>query len=196
MAVSNPLEIIYPAHFNRRHVLGDLQPYVCTSHDCDQAEMTYSTSKAYVNHLRAKHRVSQKGESFKRLVRPVDCLFCGERLELSKKDATHLHVRRHMEEIAFTVVTKPYEDWEFYSNSSASSDVPSGWCGYPGCGEYFAHQDEMKNHQMEVHELVVLVGFSRNYRFKCKAIHGTDGKPCDFEFGSLDTFSFHKRLKA
>lgn len=32
------------------------------------------------------------------------------------------HICRHMEEIAFTVVTKPYEDWDFYSDASSTRD--------------------------------------------------------------------------
>lgn len=35
-------------------------------------------------------------------------------------DERSRHVGRHMEEIAFTVVTKPYEDWEFYSEASST----------------------------------------------------------------------------
>jgi hypothetical protein len=37
------------------------------------------------------------------------------------RDQLDRHVGRHMEEISFAVVTKPYEDWDFYDGSSYSS---------------------------------------------------------------------------
>lgn len=43
------------------------------------------------------------------------CLFCGE---VTYGHTYSPHVGRHMEEIAFSVVSKPYEDWSFYSDSS------------------------------------------------------------------------------
>lgn len=50
------------------------------------------------------------------------CIFCGERTEAGKGDnARGRHVARHMEEIAFTVVPKAYEKWDFYSESSTNN---------------------------------------------------------------------------
>ena len=48
----------------------------------------------------------------------IACLFCGEVLPEPPEAEYARHVGRHMEEIAFAVVTKPYEDWEFYSDCS------------------------------------------------------------------------------
>ena len=49
------------------------------------------------------------------------CPFCGTRLGGGKgPDSRGRHVGRHMEEIAFTVVSKVYSDWEFYSDSSTT----------------------------------------------------------------------------
>ena len=48
----------------------------------------------------------------------IACLFCGEALSEAGRHKYARHVGRHMEEIAFAVVTKPYEDWEFYSDCS------------------------------------------------------------------------------
>ena len=45
------------------------------------------------------------------------CLFCGEQTE-GKINSREKHIGRHMEEIAFAVVRKPYEEWDFYSDSS------------------------------------------------------------------------------
>ena len=50
------------------------------------------------------------------------CIFCGERTEAGKGDnARGRHLGRHMEQIAFTVVPKAYEEWEFYSESSSAN---------------------------------------------------------------------------
>lgn len=51
------------------------------------------------------------------------CLFCGEMLPKANSRARTRHVGRHMEEIAFSVVTKPYEDWDFYTESSRKSNI-------------------------------------------------------------------------
>ena len=52
------------------------------------------------------------------------CLFCGEN-NLYVEGSRRRHIERHMEEVAFAVVSKPYEEWEFYSEFSAthSSDI-------------------------------------------------------------------------
>ena len=52
------------------------------------------------------------------------CLFCGEN-DLPTEISRRRHVERHMEEVAFAVVSKSYEEWEFYSDSSSSSDNQS-----------------------------------------------------------------------
>ena len=48
---------------------------------------------------------------------PVACIFCGE-ATVGKNNDREKHIGRHMEEIAFAVVRKPYDQWEFYSDSS------------------------------------------------------------------------------
>ena len=48
------------------------------------------------------------------------CLFCGEN-NLYVEDSRRRHIERHMEEVAFAVVSKPYEEWDFYSDSSSEA---------------------------------------------------------------------------
>ena len=43
------------------------------------------------------------------------CPFCGEN-NLHIKRSRRRHVERHMEEVAFAVVSKPYEEWDFCSD--------------------------------------------------------------------------------
>lgn len=50
----------------------------------------------------------------------VVCPFCNE-LTGTGKNSRAAHIGRHMEEIAFTVCNTPYQEWDFYSDSSMSS---------------------------------------------------------------------------
>jgi hypothetical protein len=68
----------------------------------------------------------------------VKCPFCEENLE----DGVAMlgrHLGRHMEEISFAVVTKPYEEWKFYDDSistmrSLSDNISIRQkCVYRGC---------------------------------------------------------------
>jgi len=43
-----------------------------------------------------------------------------------KTNNVEKHVGRHMEEIAFAVVRKPYEEWDFYSDSSGQANHDIG----------------------------------------------------------------------
>jgi hypothetical protein len=58
-----------------------------------------------------------KGLSVLETVVVSTCPLCQEPI----RDQFGRHVGRHMEEISFAVVTKPYEDWDFYDGSSGSS---------------------------------------------------------------------------
>lgn len=49
----------------------------------------------------------------------TSCPLCLENIVLS--DLFSRHIARHMEDISFSVVTKSYEDWDFYDGSSGSS---------------------------------------------------------------------------
>ena len=59
------------------------------------------------------------------------CLFCNENIAFGRTERVR-HIGRHMEEIAFTVVTKPYEEWDFYSMSSERYlDAQGPWHSEP-----------------------------------------------------------------
>ena len=105
----------------------DLRPYVCTARECDHATKSFPSLNRYLTHEVGAHELfplecfsdwevqSKKEES-------ILCLFCGERTQAGKGgNARGRHVGRHMEEIAFTVVPKAYEEWEFYSESSSAN---------------------------------------------------------------------------
>ena len=99
-------------------MINDLRPYVCLFRECPKADETYGVYFAYVFHEHSVHGGDSSSlESYPRISRS-DCVFCGYVLPEALSERKQ-HIRRHMEEIAFTVVTKPYEDWEFYSDASS-----------------------------------------------------------------------------
>ena len=122
--------------------MNDLRPYLCTFPNCAIANQSYASRAAFLDHEvtvngleRGLEMVAHELETCASAVKPasetiihrdgVACLFCGEVLSKAERDEYARHVGRHMEEIAFAVVTKPYEDWDFYSVSSGASGDPS-----------------------------------------------------------------------
>lgn len=108
----------------------DLRPYVCTAPDCEHAEDTFPSLIRYLNHEIKVHESGMMLLSArllrKKREKEIFCIFCQEWTEVgSGENARGRHIGRHMEEIAFAVVPKAYEDWEFYSESSTFSAQPS-----------------------------------------------------------------------
>ena len=68
------------------------------------------------------------------------CLFCGKRLQ--GQNACQTHIGRHMEEIAFAVVRRPYDEWEFYSDSSDAACREEGSAPTPGMGPDYSMFEE------------------------------------------------------
>ena len=109
--------------------MSDLRPYVCTSRECDRATEPFPSLKKYLDHEIFVHRfcllehASARSAKRKREENIV-CSFCGERTEAGNGYKNWgRHVGRHMEEIAFTIVPKAYEEWDFYTDSSASKSI-------------------------------------------------------------------------
>ena len=109
----------------RTHVLKDLRPYVCTVEHCEEPTTQFESRRSYMTHeLQLHEKRKRRDELF--VVRAwmetatYTCVFCGEDLgpSFNKRER---HVGQHMEEIAFAVVSKPYEEWDFYSDCSSTS---------------------------------------------------------------------------
>ncbi|KAL2043073.1 hypothetical protein N7G274_004133 [Stereocaulon virgatum] len=94
------------------HVFEDLRPYLCTYEECEDANESYPSWSEFIEHEYWAHECGNK----------ADCVFCGEALPASRTGRGR-HIGRHMEEIAFAVVTKPYEAWEFYSDSASDQSL-------------------------------------------------------------------------
>ena len=104
--------------------MSDLRPYICTYADCPTAEQSYDSRSSFLNHehLHELDKMIRDSEGLGLPPKLIEkaCLFCGE-IQLGNSNERAQHVGRHMEEIAFSVVTKPYEDWDFYTESSGKS---------------------------------------------------------------------------
>ena len=154
----------------RKHVLGDLRPYVCTNAECMNADEDFASRAAYVSHeLMCKYSLRQGDNLNSRLVKSgtqglIVCLFCGEETAAGE-DYRGKHIVRHMEEIAFTVVSKPYEEWNFYSDSSDQYSVQSNG----------ARRQPLSFARM-VH------GPPPSPPYRCERINPATGKPCNFIF--------------
>ena len=116
----------------RTHVLQDLQPYVCTVEDCDEPMTQFNSRRSCILHEIRRHELKSgdfDSDLVERKLRESAagvCIFCGEQTG-SKNNSREKHIGRHMEEIAFAVVRKRYEEWDFYSDSSgpAHHDIES-----------------------------------------------------------------------
>ena len=105
----------------RSHVMRDLRPYVCTYLNCPRAKHTFVSRLAFKRHELFFHGVKGPNTESWRSSIYENCVFCGEVLPAAICMERARHVGRHMEEIAYMVVTKPYEDWDFYSGASTAS---------------------------------------------------------------------------
>ena len=59
-----------------------------------------------------------------------------------------------MEEIAFAVVPKAYEEWEFYFDSSEGQPAPKHLiyaCTFTGCFEQFSNKSDWAQHEYNAH---------------------------------------------
>ena len=97
---------------------------ICSAEECSKSNEKFATVTDYLKHVVNIHKldesalVSHLGRFRKEA--SVQCLFCGQvTAQGTGKDSRGKHVGRHMEEIAFLVVPKVYEDWDFYSDSSS-----------------------------------------------------------------------------
>lgn len=156
--------------------MNDLRPYICTFEDCSQSDETYTSVQDLLRHEILSHEgphtrpdvLPARGEAFlfinaQKPKERFTCVFCGQNISEGKgKNSPGRHLGQHMEEIAFTVVPKAYEDWEFYSEASSGSqkvkhDRPYV-CMKPGCENLsgFTYPSGLLGHQREFHSQVKL----------------------------------------
>ena len=123
-------KVCFATNLLRQHVMSDLRPYICTSRDCAQAEVTYASRTDLILHLEShapEHALFVEHDCARIYANSPDklrCPICQEKLLEVTSHGRGIHISRHMEEIAFLVVSKSYEEWEFYSDSSRGRPAP------------------------------------------------------------------------
>lgn len=104
----------------------------CPVEDCHQSDTQFFDVTRFLRHLLENHlgqwiyerTIDQLIQFMKEA--SIKCPFCGQQTAVGTgKDSRAGHVGRHMEEIAFLVVPKVYEDWDFYSDSLSATDYLS-----------------------------------------------------------------------
>ena len=176
-------------HMNRKrewqkHVLNDLQPYLCTFPDCPSGDESYASRKAFERHEMWEHEPGrfQKETS-------ITCLFCQEVLPRRPWGTRSQHIGRHMEEIAFSVVRKPCEDWDFYTDSSIDSAKGTYYCECTNyrtgvrCNTVFCKIKDLRHHEEVVHHFATPQ--------PCNEISSTTKSACRQLFESWHQYMHH-----
>ena len=124
-----------------------------------------------------------------------NCLFCGEDIGLNRTNRGR-HIGRHMEEIAFAIVTKPYEEWEFYSEPSDKNlnlDGSSLWHSEPtwypcichDCGLKLHTVAERAKHFVSIHGLSVAAARAQfGGGHQCHRSSDLKPRPCNMVYSS------------
>jgi hypothetical protein len=114
-------KFILKTHFTanercRKHILQDLEPYLCPLEFCDNSTQNFTTWNRLHEHLHHSHPSQVAAMCLS------SCVFCDQKIEGTIRDLMR-HIGRHMEEIAFAVVPRAYEDWAFYSDSDDATKL-------------------------------------------------------------------------
>ena len=164
----------------RQHVMNDLRPYICTYPECRQAKKQYRSRMNLANHENWHHVTPTA------LTGPVNCPFCQKEFPTWRSRGRIWHFGHHMEEIAFAVVPKVYEDWDFYSNSSGSQLKPFNShafaCTFTHCSEWFGNESDRIEHQNIEH-----------CSWHCREPTADGTGPCNERFGHERVFQVHLR---
>ena len=139
------------------------------------------------------------------------CLFCNEDIGFDRTKRVR-HIGRHMEEIAFAIVTKPYEKWDFYSVPSEKYlDGQGPWHSEPNwypctchdCGLVELHTvAERAKHFVSIHGLSVAAARAQfGGGYQCHHSNNLEQRPCNTVYSSpvdLETLLFFhtKRIKS
>ena len=95
----------------KRHIFGDLQPYICTNIICDHPLILFSSRKRFAEH----------GKSHGHAGSVWACPFCANAKDKLSQQAYFKHVGRHLREIALAVLPRA-TDSEAESDSLASKE--------------------------------------------------------------------------
>lgn len=180
----------------RFHVLDDLEPYQCMEINCPCADATYNRRLGLEDHYARLHPSASIMST-----ELYTCLFCDE-VVYGKPSTRFSHVGRHMEEMAFAIVPRQYEAWEFYSDAGtsvrsiliqdSSSRMGTYSCTYHGCTQRFDFLATLQQHKREKHRqhgvsarpsaVLPAASHAESQGHRCDRINPSTGKPCGTVF--------------
>ncbi|KAK5089653.1 hypothetical protein LTR70_006537 [Exophiala xenobiotica] len=102
------------------HVLDDLEPYQCIESYCPHPNTTYGRLSDLRDHYARVHPSAPIMTSSS-----WTCIFCTDGLAGKERDKFR-HVARHMEEMAFSIVPRQYEQWDFYADAGSREGYLNG----------------------------------------------------------------------
>ena len=107
-----------------RHVVQDLQPYVCIAATCNIPDKLYSTRHEWLHHLRIVHTANRTPELEKEQTAPrLVCLLCEDSF---KTEPQHdRHVARHLQELALFVLPRSDDDSGIDGESNSADEDSS-----------------------------------------------------------------------
>ncbi len=121
---------------HRKHVLSDLQPYVCVMATCNFSMVPFPDKRAWTSHLGLEHGLLDPSQE-------LQCPLCQAQLQSGKV----AHLSRHLEEISLTIlpVNAPaddelgqdcsgYESGQDDAETSTAASPDSGDDGEAGAG--------------------------------------------------------------
>lgn len=101
----------------RRHVFGDLYPYVCTIQSCRMELRPKTGQFSNSSYEWARHELSHRPSSWSE----DTCPFCPDHVMLESRTSYFKHVSKHLREISLTTLPLPEEDEEDGSAASGST---------------------------------------------------------------------------
>lgn len=100
----------------RKHVLSDLEPYVCIDTSCKFSRAPFSQKRDWVQHLELEH-------GFADPTKDMTCPLCRDHISSGKA----AHLARHLEEVSLTILPANAEsDDESEGDSGEASDDEAG----------------------------------------------------------------------
>lgn len=107
-----------------RHVVQDLQPYICIVATCNTPDKLYSTRREWLHHMKMVHPVKLTPELEKERTAPrLVCLLCEDNF---KTEPQHdRHVARHLQELALFVLPRSDDDSGIDGESNSADEDSS-----------------------------------------------------------------------
>lgn len=94
-------------------MIRDIEPYMCLETKCKVADKPFASIRSLHKHYIKCHPKASILDSSE----PLSCYFCEDLLP-NNSEKRLVHLARHMEEVAFSVIPQVRQQWVFYSEDS------------------------------------------------------------------------------